>query len=1064
MSEPQTPPVGEANDRRISPSHSIEVTAPDLSRRVIVGTAGSEELAPSDSLQVGSGSRPLFPYAEGRDEEIDSMSPLHDFPPEARSHRRGSFQSKMYAPRSSLAEPDGSFVTKSESFNEDGRIVQGEVNVRLLYTKSKLEIVLVGCNILGPRLDPSTCLDLYCKVKLRECPSPGHHHGTHRKKVTGPMAKCDVRDVAEVIASCPKEHSNTLRPDSRRGSGNTRRASSANGDEAGMLFGAHWDWEFSFDVTNPLVCEKGYAVLEIMVYVKGDSTLLGSCNIPLDGLLENIPLDGFYPLMSTKRRGSFSMLQSTSKSVIQQRLLSVVGRIVKNRDGETVKEFEYAKGGKKAPFRKIVSIRTVFVCLIAIQLVVAIAVTTSLTYIAARDELENSAKELVSSTADSIYAELQTFFGGPPMNVLGINQNPLAKAFDLNQYNQSLLYEFGSMNESRANTLSSVEALFYGSADNRMTSVNSENASYADTTLAQQAKLRRYAITKVCETWQTSCVLYDPQSTAYEQPYNVSTRDWYILGKASTSMGWTDPYLFANGRGFGITAYQQARQTDTGAFNGVVGGDLALEAISMFLSEQQYYKTGLGYLVQISNGTIFASSDNSAEIQYQYVFANHSENGAIRKSASFLETTSFDECGGPDNTTCVWLTAANNITYFANDDVVYCRLFKDSLGLNLAIVIVIPFDDFTESFNEMMYIAASVGVALLFLSIAISIFMVNEFTRELVLATKQLRKFASLEFSENDYTSGLNSPIKEISRIYYALTNMRSSLKSFTKYVPADVVRGLVKDNQVAKIGGERRILSILFSDIVNFTRISEELTLDELITIMGEYLDEMSIIIKEHEGTVDKYIGDAIMALWNAPELVDDHAVKACAAAIEYQRRLKIFSDDWVVKGYPAIKARIGIHTGEAIVGNFGAKERLNYTALGDNVNLGSRLEALNKEYGTNIMISEDTYREVMDKFLCRPLDMVAVKGKVHPSVVFELVCHVESASVKQIEDVRLFARALESLKSKDVSLALSLFESYLKEHPRDKGALLHIHTCKNLLANGIPEEWNGVRIMDTK
>ncbi|KNC85193.1 hypothetical protein SARC_02612 [Sphaeroforma arctica JP610] len=295
------------------------------------------------------------------------------------------------------------------------------------------------------------------------------------------------------------------------------------------------------------------------------------------------------------------------------------------------------------------------------------------------------------------------------------------------------------------------------------------------------------------------------------------------------------------------------------------------------------------------------------------------------------------------------------------------------------------------------------------------------------------------------------SPIKEVARLYDVMHGMQMALTSFFKYVPADVIKLLMRAGYEAKLGGEKRYLTIFFSDIVDFTRISEQLDPETLIDMLGVYLSEMSNLILEQQGTVDKYIGDAVMAMWNAPETVLNHAYKACRCALLSQQRLMELREGWKDTHLPAVGARIGIHTGYASVGNFGSKDRLTYTALGDTVNFAARLEALNKEFGTEIIISETTYSQVKDQFVCRPLDIVSVTGSGTssvPMVVYELIGDYNSVTAEQLSGTEVFTNAFQHYRQGRYSTASRMFKHYLDRYDsKDIAAHTHISTCRKSL-----------------
>jgi len=229
--------------------------------------------------------------------------------------------------------------------------------------------------------------------------------------------------------------------------------------------------------------------------------------------------------------------------------------------------------------------------------------------------------------------------------------------------------------------------------------------------------------------------------------------------------------------------------------------------------------------------------------------------------------------------------------------------------------------------------------------------------------------------------------------VTYYLTEERSrKWIVFGKYVSPVVIDNLIKNPDKINLGGEKRNITIFFSDIRGFTSISERLEPEELVRLLNEYLTEMTSIIIKDEGLVDKYMGDAIMAFWGAPLDQPDHAEIACSSSLEMMDKLRALQKKWKKEGIPSFDIGIGLNSGDAIVGNMGSSNRLDYTAMGDNVNIASRLEGLNKTYGTNIIISENTYKIIKDKFKTRKLDTVKVKGKKKPIIIYELLSRKDS------------------------------------------------------------------------
>jgi adenylate cyclase len=207
----------------------------------------------------------------------------------------------------------------------------------------------------------------------------------------------------------------------------------------------------------------------------------------------------------------------------------------------------------------------------------------------------------------------------------------------------------------------------------------------------------------------------------------------------------------------------------------------------------------------------------------------------------------------------------------------------------------------------------------------------------------------------------------------------------FSNYVSKRVVEELLKHPEKLVLGGEDKQITVLFSDIRGFTTLSEKLTPQELVAHLNEYLSAMTDLIFKYEGTLDKYVGDEIMAFWNAPVEQENHAELACRTALEMMEVLKQLNEQWPEE--KKLNIGIGLNTGVMTVGNMGSKSRMDYTLMGDSVNLGARLEGTNKIYGTNIIISEFTYEQVKDRFVCRELDNIRVKGKQKPVKIFQVM-----------------------------------------------------------------------------
>jgi len=282
--------------------------------------------------------------------------------------------------------------------------------------------------------------------------------------------------------------------------------------------------------------------------------------------------------------------------------------------------------------------------------------------------------------------------------------------------------------------------------------------------------------------------------------------------------------------------------------------------------------------------------------------------------------------------------------------------------------------------------------------------------------------------------------------------------EAFGKYVDKSLLGEIVSKRGSLELGGDKRRLTIFFSDIRGFTKISEKLSPEDLGHLINRYFTEMTKVVLEYRGTIDKFIGDAVMAFWNAPLSEKDHALLGCKSALAQIEVLKSLNKSLNEDGLPSLKIGCGLNTGDAVVGNFGSDDRFDYTAFGDSVNLASRLEGLTKYYGVSIVIGEATYEEVKDELTCRKLDVVRVKGKKKPIAIYELM------SGKDSDFVKLYEFALEDYFKSDFKKAELGFWKALGLRKDDVACLMFIERCKVYEKKGPEKNWDGSFEMTTK
>jgi len=285
--------------------------------------------------------------------------------------------------------------------------------------------------------------------------------------------------------------------------------------------------------------------------------------------------------------------------------------------------------------------------------------------------------------------------------------------------------------------------------------------------------------------------------------------------------------------------------------------------------------------------------------------------------------------------------------------------------------------------------------------------------------------------------------------------------RAFSQYMDETVVAHLLKNPELIKPGGQRRRVTVFFADIAGFTSIAEQFPPEETALMLHDVLNAVSEEVIRHHGVIDKYIGDCVMAFWGAPLESPDAGRNACCAALAFLEALKSVNKGFAERGLGAISMRVGLHTGDAIVGNLGSDRLFDFTVIGDTVNLASRMESANKFFSTSIMVSEDTLLEAGDGFVVRELGLIAVKGKVRPVRVFELLAEKEHAPEELLQWADEYQRAMELFHGREWQTALELFESLLRQRPQDAPTARYLEWCRACLTSSpLTDDWNVIHM----
>ena len=548
--------------------------------------------------------------------------------------------------------------------------------------------------------------------------------------------------------------------------------------------------------------------------------------------------------------------------------------------------------------------------------------------------------------------------------------------------------------------------------------------------------------------------LFDAQGkllSAKELPFNgkdIRLRLWYQQAKQAKQQVWiVYKFLKAGSQGepLGITAaipWYDSR----GNLLGVFGADMLIETISKYVSD-----------IKITKNSIVSVVDSSGNLI--------SVHGMNRKLLESKELPKIDFLGIP------WLKKSFTIYQqnhqspfiYSVGDKKYISAYKKIVGIQTVhpwfVSIVTPIDDIIAPLRKSVLIAMIFICMILFLGVVLASILSSSISRPIRRLAQDANLICQLRLVEIKETF---SRIVEIAEVEQSFMKMKNALGSFQRYMPVVLVKKLVAGNKIATVGGETKELTLIFTDIKNFTQISERINAQELMQYLSRYFQAITKVIIEMNGTVDKYMGDGLMAFWGAPVDDSEHALHTCQAVLQMQVALKQLNEEFRIENKPVAQTRVGISTGEVVVGNVGSDERLNYTLLGDPVNLASRLEGLNKIYGTWMIVSEFTYNKVKDRFKFRLLDKVAVKGKQQGVYIYELLGDA-APDLKLQQYNQDFFGAFSQYESGDWQMAINLFNNLDKKYPEDTLIKIFIERCLTFSANP-PANWDGVWVMTEK
>jgi adenylate cyclase len=372
---------------------------------------------------------------------------------------------------------------------------------------------------------------------------------------------------------------------------------------------------------------------------------------------------------------------------------------------------------------------------------------------------------------------------------------------------------------------------------------------------------------------------------------------------------------------------------------------------------------------------------------------------------------------------------------------------------------LIPTSDVLGNVTFQFLLVLAITVVACIIAVIMALALSKKYAEPIDGLVQQVQALRNLDVKPQDSPK---TTILEILHLAEANERMRIALDAFSRYVPIDIVRQLLDRGEAAKIGGKSSDVTILFTDIDGFASISEKMTPMELTLHLEEYFNLMLEELRIENATVDKLIGDAIMAFWGAPIDNQKHAMSAVSAVWNCSKKLNELNKKWKESGKPEFTTRFGIASGEAVVGNVGASSRLNYTVLGDNVNLASRLEVLNKYYGTRILVTSSVVSQTDEVFMFRHVDRGAVKGKLQVEEIYELLGPIDLVP----EDIRLYKnlyeKAFDLYLKRDFSGAISRLNTLKLPYQEEKSVICLKEACVEFIKAPPDNDWKGVRVFN--
>ncbi|MCK1391117.1 adenylate/guanylate cyclase domain-containing protein [Bradyrhizobium sp. 1] len=512
--------------------------------------------------------------------------------------------------------------------------------------------------------------------------------------------------------------------------------------------------------------------------------------------------------------------------------------------------------------------------------------------------------------------------------------------------------------------------------------------------------------------------------------YDPRQRPWYVEAFKNDKTLLTGPYVFyATGEpGYTLrTPLKEGRR-------GVVAGDVLLNRFEDMLAQQKLGPSGLAFLFDDSERIVGHPEMNRLMAEIPERQDNLPQIGALKLPALMPIIRSW-RSGGPAQQ---FFADASGRTYVAA-----VHRLETAGSANIRMALVAPLDEFYAQIIGERRTLFALALAFVGATLPFAFWLGSLMAQPLRKLVEQTDAIQRFEIAERPR---IHSVIAEIEELGRSVFTMRSVVRSFASFIPRQIVRQLIETGSALSLGGSRREVTVLFTDVADFTAKTERADPSQVMIFTSRYFATLSDEIMRHNGTIDKYIGDAVMAIWNAPADDPDHTANACRAILACLSANDALNKEFRREGWPPYDTRFGLHVGDAVVGNIGSSDRMNYTALGATINLASRLEGLNKNYGTHVLVSAAVRARAEQAFLFRSVDSIRPKGFAEAIEVSELRGVLAHADEAEITMCRRWDEVFVSIVQEGASeTSLVRLSGFLLDYPRDGIAQYHAGRFRN-------------------